>query len=174
MFRLSTCRKATTSFTDFLGTYIDDFLHAGDGVFQNKPELMWKKFALRQHQCDNVDFLRVIMQSIQKKSERVFQILRTQYVHRMKLGQLDALFDVFVSIWASFAWLADIRPDLCCALNRASRVTETSYSQRHIKELNSAISYSRSTVHFNFKYTILDMACVAFKGLHRCMFCLKR
>lgn len=57
---------------------------------------------------------------------------------------------------SGFAWLALTRPDLCCAINRPAQATATSFSTRHVQELNKAIKRAKTTSTLSLPYTRLD------------------
>jgi len=86
----------------------------------------------------------------------VLSIDKTGYVDAARKLPLIISYDKFVSVRAAFAWLAHSRPDLCCAIYRATQVTASTFREKLIKELNKAIKHANATKTFSLMYAPLD------------------
>ena len=123
-----------------LGSYVDGSLLCGDKTFQELTERTMQRFESRTRQWDDIDFLGVHVSTNGTENGREFLISQPEYVGKVTLVPMDMFFERFRSSRASFGWFAHIRPDLCCAINRAAQVTRETFQKRRIEELNNATS----------------------------------
>lgn len=138
-----------------LGSYVDDMLLGGNEEFQRLTEKTLTHFDSKPREWDNTEFLGVQVRTL-TTPWRHFTLSQPEYIKLVRIMPTDITYDEFVSVRASFAWLAHSRPDLCAAINRAAQVSSKTFSRRHVQELNKAIKYARSTADLVLSYRPLD------------------
>lgn len=138
-----------------LGTYVDDSFLGGNEEFQEHTKKTLQRFYSKPRVWDNLEFLGVSVRTI-PGGVRSFSLDQKDYILQLHALPRKAPFDSFVRARACFAWLGHSRPDLCCAINRAAQVTERTYNDRHVSELNKAMRYASETANLVLSYGRLD------------------
>lgn len=66
-----------------------------------------------------------------------------KYTEKLRLFQTDCSFNTFRSIHAKLAWVVNTGSDITCAVAIASQVTEASFNETEIRNLNKVIRHLR-------------------------------
>lgn len=150
-----------------LGTYVDDSFLGGNEEFQEHTKKTLQRFDSKPRVWDNLEFLGVSLRTI-PGGVRSFSLDQKDYISLLHALPRKAPFDSFVRARACLAWLTHSRPNLCCAINRAAQVTERSYNDRHVSELNKAMRYASETANLVLSYGRLDYIVLLADASNRC------
>jgi hypothetical protein len=134
------------------GTYVDDSLLAGNLEFEKVTKTAMDKFESRDREMDNTKFSGVNITT----TDEGFDLDQNDYIARIKLLSIDCNFTDFRSKRAQLSWITHTRPEICCAVNMASQVTEKSFSVQKINDLNKVIKHLKSSPSQALKYYKLD------------------
>lgn len=119
------------------GTYVDDGIHAGTEEFLAECDKTQSKFESRKREMDNFTFACVQVETI----ENGFKLHQEKYARAIKLLPTDCSFRDFRSCRQKLQWLVHTRPDIACAVNKATQVTEKTFRDIHVKTINKTIKY---------------------------------
>ncbi len=129
-----------------LGNYVDDNIFAGTKVIWDLARQTQDTFDSKELEWDDFQFVGVkIETTIDEPGSVSFALSQPEYIEMLREVPYYIPFTFFASVRASVSWLAHSRPDICCSINRAAQVSESSFSKRKIKELNNAIQYAKKT-----------------------------
>jgi Reverse transcriptase (RNA-dependent DNA polymerase) len=134
------------------GTYVDDSLLAGNLEFEKLTKTTMDKFESRDREMDNTKFAGVNITT----TDEGFDLDQNDYIARITLLSIDCNFTDFRSKRAQLSWITHTRPEICCAVNMASQVTEKSFSVQKINDLNKVIKHLKSYPSQALKYYKLD------------------
>eukprot|EP00171_Calliarthron_tuberculosum_P023435 IDg23435t1 len=153
---LYTLAKDSTT-TGILGAYVDDSIFAVGPGFEHVIDRIMHKFDSKSLEWDDVEFLGIRVKVNHFKGDsRSIDINQPEYLSKLSAIPSDISYERFRSVRACLAWLSHSRPDLCCSINRAAQVTSTSFELRHVKELNKAIRYAKSSTRVCLSYPKLE------------------
>lgn len=118
-------------------TYVDDGIHAGSAGFLQDCDKTQKKFTSRVRELDNFTFTGIqdakTPEGIRPRQER--------YALSINPLPVESTFREFRSRRQKLQWLVHTRPDITCAVNKATHVTEEAFATRHVENLNKAIKH---------------------------------
>ena len=139
-----------------LGAHVDDSCMGGNEKFQNLTLATLDKFETKPRVRDDFQFIGVSVWTL-LGPPRSFTLDQKVYIDNLSRLSLSVNYEEFVRARAAFAWVAHGRPDLCCSINRAAKVTEALFSEKHVKEINKAIKHAKSTKEMVLSYKPLEL-----------------
>lgn len=86
-----------------------------------------------------------------------FIVNQSKHTDRLELLSQDACFKDLRSIRAALAWVALTRPDISCAVNQASQVTEQNFVHLDIEKLNNAIRTVKTSADRGLIFSPVDV-----------------
>lgn len=136
-----------------LAVYADDELICGNEKMHSLISETLKRFETKPLVYDEFDFFGT---HIKKLSGSQFSIDQSLYISRLKILPIDCEFKLFRSARASLAWIGLTRPDLCYTINRCAQITPEIFTEKTIKEYNSAVKMLQKTSKVKLVYPRLD------------------
>ena len=136
-----------------MGNYVDDGCLAGNGKMEALTEKTLHRFEWKPCVWDNLECFGTTVTNI---GPRLFSLGQESYTKQLHLVPADASFEYFRSFRAKFAWIGHTRPDLCCAINKATEVTPRTFGKEKISEINKAINYIKKTASTRLIYGPLE------------------
>jgi hypothetical protein len=73
-----------------------------------------------------------------------FALDQTEYIEKVTPLPNDCTFSDFMSKRTQLSWISHTRPEICCSVNMAAQVTNTSFSDEKIGALNKMIKHLKS------------------------------
>eukprot|EP00171_Calliarthron_tuberculosum_P023132 IDg23132t1 len=139
--------------TGILSAYVDDSIFAEGPGFEFVIDRIRRNFDSKSLEWDNIGFLGIRMKTNDlSDGSRSIDLHQPEYLAKLSEIPSDVSYERFRSVRACVAWLSHSRLDLCCSINRAAQVTSTSFKLRHVKELNKAIRYAKSSIGVHLRY----------------------
>lgn len=124
-------------------TYVDDVLLAAtDDALSEFERISRKRFDISLDTANTLSYLGMRIVTSPDGTRRISQ---PKQISRLKSLPLNSTFESYRSARASLAWLAQTRPDVCCAISVAARVTLDKFSPDAIRAHNSTVNYLQRT-----------------------------
>lgn len=89
--------------------------------------------------------------------ENGVRLHQTEYAKRLKVLPSDCSFKEYRSKRQKLQWLTHCRPDICCAVNKASQITERNFGKAAIEALNKVITHVHKTTERGILQEKLDL-----------------
>lgn len=137
-----------------IGSYVDDTISTGNDDFVESSKTIEKTFESKPREYQNFKFAGM---EIETREDGPFRIHQEQFAKRIETVPWNCSFSSFRSKRQELAWLVHTRPDLACAVNRAAQVTENSFSEKHISEINKVVLAARRHCHRGLIQQKLDL-----------------
>ena len=148
---------ADETLSGLLGAYVDDCLMGGDDAFAVLTHKTLTHFQGKPRTLDNAEFVGVHITTV-SGTQPQFAIDQLAYIDQLERLPSDAPFSTFLSARARIAWLAHTRPDLCCSINLAAQVTESTYDAAAVRGLNALMGRTQKGRDLTLTYPPLDVA----------------
>jgi hypothetical protein len=134
------------------GTHVDDSISAGTFQLGALTAKMMERFESRKKEMDNTKFEGVNIRT----TKEGFTLDQTDYIEKVTPLPKDYIFSDFMSKRAQLSWISHTRPEICCAVNMAAQVTNTSFSDEKICALNKVTKHLKSNASQGLTYHKLD------------------
>jgi len=148
--------KPEQTLSGLLGAYVDDCLMGGDAAFAALTQKTLTRFQGKPRTLDDAEFVGVHITTVACGVPH-FAIDQRAYVDNLERLPLDAPFSRFLSARARVAWLTHTRPDLCCGINLAAQVTESTYGVTAVRALNALMGRAQKGRDVALAYHPLDV-----------------
>lgn len=119
------------------GTYVDDGIHAGTPEVLQECNKTQTKFKSRARELDNFTFAGIKVEN----TTAGICLHQENYARALNPLPAECTFREFRSCRQKMQWLVHTRPDIACAVNKSTQVTEENFAQRHIDGINKAIKH---------------------------------
>ena len=96
--------------------------------------------------------------SASKSMSKSILFINRDYLQRIKVLPSDASFADFRAARQKLMWITHTRPDILCAVNRATQVTEALFGQESIQALNKIARHAHKHPLRGLRYSKLDIA----------------
>lgn len=135
-------------------SYVDDVLLASTKTaLQEFAKISKSRFDLH---IDTSKTLAYVGLLIRLRRDGTRCVSQPKQINRLKLLTPGATFDEFVSARNSLAWMIQSRPDVCCAISFAARVTKYNFTKRAVTYYNVVVKYLRQTADLCLQFPKLD------------------
>ena len=119
------------------GIYVDDSLLCGNDEFLKASDKSLETFESREREMDNTLFAGVKVTTV----EAGFELSQKHYTKSLRILPKGCNFSDFRALLHKLAWLTHTRPEICCAVNMAAQVTDKSFGEDGITELNRVVTH---------------------------------
>ena len=119
------------------GYFVDDGIHAGNELFQKENEKIEQRFISKPREFDDFKFAGIHI----TRTPQGISLQQVDYTKTIKPLPKDASFSDYRSLRQKLMWASHTRPDILCAVNKTTQVTEKSFNSIAIKRGNSIVSY---------------------------------
>ena len=135
------------------GFFVDDGIHSGTEEFSEESRKIEQKFKATPRETNKFKFAGV---QVDRDGDHAF-IHQQEYSSHIKPLPTDATFIEFRSSRQKLMWLCNTRPDIACATNKLTQITEQTYGNQAIKDLNKVVHYIQRTPMRGLHYPKLDL-----------------
>ena len=141
------------SLKELVGLYVDDTICAGTEDFLTLTNTTMKKFQSRDRKFDEIQFTGIF---INGEKEQV-SLHQSPYIELLEPIPSNSSFKQYASSRAKLAWLTHTRPDISCLTSFAAQITEKSFSEKDINDLNRGIRHLKLSKNQHLMFKPLDM-----------------
>ena len=138
--------------TGMSGMYVDDGIHAGNDEFLKLCDRSQKRFKSKPREMGTFTFAGVRVET----TDEGIKLGQEAYAQSIKPLPEDCTFRDFRSCRQRLQWLVHTRPDIACAVNNSTQVTEAGFEVRHVNALNRTIKHVHNTLPRGLRQTKLD------------------
>ena len=114
------------------GMYVDDGIHAGNDEFLKLCDRTQKRFKSKPREMGTFTFAGVRVET----TDEGIKLGQEAYAQSIKPLPEDCTFRDFRSYRQRLQWLVHTRPDIACAVNKSTQVTEAGFEVRHVDALS--------------------------------------
>lgn len=136
-------------------TFVDDTLQAGNKEFQDLADNTLRRFQCREREWDNTEFSGVEIET----HENEFHVHQNKYISRLSRITNSADFSKFRSLRAQLKWAVNSRPDIACAVAKATQITEDEFkrdSKTCIRTINAIVKHLEKLPMLPLRFPKLD------------------
>lgn len=119
------------------GMYVDDGIHVGDGKFLQECNKKQEKFKSSEREMDRFKFAGIEV----RKTDEGILLHQTEHASRIKPLPKDCQFREYRSLRQRLHWFTHTRPDICCVVNKATQVTDKTFGNKAIHDLNKVVNH---------------------------------
>lgn len=140
--------------TGLIGSYVDDTISAGNNDFVELSKLTEHTFDSKQRKYDTFKFSGMEIESLPNDSFRIHQQTFAKKISKLPE---NCSFSDFRSKRQELAWLVHTRPDIACAVNRSAQITESSFKEANVKDINRIVQAAQRHSHRGILQQKLDI-----------------
>lgn len=138
---------------------MDDGLHAGDAGFLQDCDKTQQKFKSRARELENFTFAGIQVAT----TPEGIRLHEEKYARTIKPLSVECTFREFRSCRQKLQWLVHTRPEIACAVNKATQVTEEAFARRHVENINKSITHVHKNPSRGLLQRRLDPATLHFR-----------
>lgn len=130
-------KRVQGKLTGLSGMYVDDGIHAGNAKFLEECDKTQTKFKSKPRDMDHFVFAGI---QVEYTSEGI-RLHQEKYAKSIKPLATDCTYREYRSCRQKLQWLVHTRPDIACAVNKSTQVTEKAFGKQKFDELNKIVNH---------------------------------
>lgn len=134
-------RRSSKKLDELIGTFVDDCLNVENVSLEKLSDLTLSKFDFKSRVYDAFNFYETQLVML---DGCCFHLSQKHYASNMMYVEKNCSFDEYRNDRAFFSWLCHTRSDVACHENKAAQMTEKTYSNEKVLELNKEIRKIKS------------------------------